>query len=74
MIGSRTQEVENTVGFWSGLACSIPYIFFYWSSLLIILLMGQAVAGTREIKYKTKDGIPISYIFYDLKGKNRFPT
>ena len=35
--------------------------------------MGQ-VAGTREIKYKTKDGIPISYIFWDLKGKNRFPT
>ena len=36
--------------------------------------MGQQVPGTKEIKYKTKDGIPIAYIFYDLKGKNRFPT
>jgi hypothetical protein len=36
--------------------------------------MGNQVPGTKEIKYKTKDGIPISYIFYDLKGKNRFPT
>lgn len=42
--------------------------------LIIIFYMGNQVPGTKEIKYKTKDGIPISYIFYDLKGKNRFPT
>lgn len=36
--------------------------------------MGQHASGSKQIKYKTKDGIPISYIFYDLKGKNRFPT
>lgn len=36
--------------------------------------MGNQAAGTKEIAYKTKNGVPISYIFYDLKGKNRFPT
>lgn len=35
--------------------------------------MGQ-VTGSTEIKYQTKSGIPIKYIFYDLKGKNRYPT
>jgi hypothetical protein len=34
--------------------------------------MGQEFG--KEIKYRTKDGALISYIFYDLKGKNRFPS
>lgn len=31
-------------------------------------------AGSTKIIYHTKDHIPIEYIYYDLKGSNRFPT
>lgn len=30
-------------------------------------------SNTSTIEYSTKDGIDISYLFWDLKGKNRFP-
>ena len=36
--------------------------------------MGQNAPGSTQIQYKTKDGIPIKYIFYDLKGKTRYPS
>ena len=31
------------------------------------------ISGTTQISYKTKTDIPINYIFYDLKGKSRYP-
>ena len=34
--------------------------------------MGQ-ISGSTEFRYKTKTGIPIEYIYYDLKGSNRYP-
>lgn len=34
--------------------------------------MGGNISGSTEFNYRTKTGIPITYIFYDLKGKNRF--
>lgn len=36
--------------------------------------MGSSVVGSTRISYYTKDKIPIEYIYYDLKGKNRFPN
>lgn len=36
--------------------------------------MGSSVVGSTKISYYTKDKIPIEYIYYDLKGKNRFPN
>lgn len=30
--------------------------------------------GSEVLRYKTKTGIPIEYIFYDLKGKTRYPN
>ena len=35
--------------------------------------MGNNIVGSFKIRYFTKDKIPIEYIYYDLKGKNRFP-
>ncbi len=35
--------------------------------------MGNNTLGSTKITYVTKDKIPVSYIYYDLKGKNRFP-
>jgi hypothetical protein len=35
--------------------------------------MGSNIPGSKEIEYRTKNGITISYIFYDLKGKGRYP-
>jgi hypothetical protein len=35
--------------------------------------MGSTVDGATKIVYRTKDNIKIEYIYYDLKGKNRFP-
>lgn len=36
--------------------------------------MGNSTAiGSQPIVYTTRDNIPIEYIYYDLKGKNRFP-
>lgn len=34
--------------------------------------MGGNISGSTELNYRTNTGIPISYIFYDLKGKNRY--
>lgn len=36
--------------------------------------MGNNSNGLTRIVYQTKDKIPIDYIYYDLKGKNRFPA
>ncbi len=36
--------------------------------------MGNHVVGSTKILYTTKDGVSIQYIYYDLKGKNRFPN
>jgi len=36
--------------------------------------MGNNVTGSTKIAYFTKDGTPIDYMYYDLKGKNRFPN
>jgi hypothetical protein len=35
--------------------------------------MGNNTIGSAKIAYNTKEKIPIEYIYYDLKGKNRFP-
>jgi hypothetical protein len=35
--------------------------------------MGNNTVGSTKIHYMTKDKIEIDYIYYDLKGKNRFP-
>jgi hypothetical protein len=35
--------------------------------------MGSNAVGSTKIKYVTKDKIPVEYLYYDLKGKNRFP-
>lgn len=35
--------------------------------------MGSNIVGSTRITYYTKDKIPIEYIYYDLKGRNRFP-
>ncbi len=35
--------------------------------------MGSSIVGSTKIIYYTKDKIPIEYIYYDLKGKNRYP-
>lgn len=35
--------------------------------------MGNNVVGSTKITYQTKGKIPVEYIYYDLKGKNRFP-
>lgn len=36
--------------------------------------MGNNTPGHTHISYQTIDKIPIDYIFFDLKGKNRFPA
>ena len=38
----------------------------------LLFIMGGNISGSTEFNYRTKTGIPITYIFYDLKGKNRF--
>jgi hypothetical protein len=35
--------------------------------------MGNNVPGSTKIAYTTKEGVQIDYLYYDLKGKNRFP-
>jgi len=35
--------------------------------------MGNNPIGETIIAYRTKDDIHVKYIYYDLKGKNRFP-
>ena len=35
--------------------------------------MGNNTVGSTRITYNTRDKIPVDYIYYDLKGKNRFP-
>ena len=35
--------------------------------------MGNNTVGSTRINYQTRDKIPVDYIYYDLKGKNRFP-
>jgi len=35
--------------------------------------MGNKPTGSTIISYKIKGGKQVSFIFYDLKGKNRFP-
>ena len=35
--------------------------------------MGSSLVGSTKIYYTTKDNIPVEYIYYDLKGRNRFP-
>jgi hypothetical protein len=39
-----------------------------------IKIMGSNIVGSTKISYVTKDKIPVEYIYYDLKGKNRFPS
>ena len=36
--------------------------------------MGSNIVGSTKISYMTKDKVPVEYIYYDLKGKNRFPS
>jgi hypothetical protein len=36
--------------------------------------MGNNTIGSTRIAYTTRDRVPVDYIYYDLKGKNRFPT
>ena len=38
-----------------------------------IKIMGSVIVGSTKISYVTKDKVPVEYIYYDLKGKNRFP-
>lgn len=38
-----------------------------------IIDMGTQISGTTKFQYRTKNGLPIQYIFWDLKGKTRFP-
>lgn len=35
--------------------------------------MGNNTIGSTKISYTTKDKLSVEYIYYDLKGKNRFP-
>ena len=35
--------------------------------------MGNKITGSTTFNYKTKSGRKVTFIFYDLKGKNRFP-
>ena len=42
-------------------------------NLIINKTMGNNVVGSTEFKYRLKTGENISFIYYDLKGKNRFP-
>ncbi len=35
--------------------------------------MGNNTVGSTRINYQTREKIPVDYIYYDLKGKNRFP-
>lgn len=35
--------------------------------------MGNSATGSTRITYSTRDHIPVDYIYYDLKGRNRFP-
>jgi hypothetical protein len=36
--------------------------------------MGSNIVGSTKIAYQTKDKIPVEYIYYDLKGRGRFPS
>ena len=47
----------------------------YWSLLSVkyfYLSMGNH-SSNHSISYRTKDGLQISYVFWDMKGKERFP-
>jgi hypothetical protein len=35
--------------------------------------MGNGVTGSTKFKYSLKTGEEVSFIYYDLKGSDRFP-